>query len=185
MLWVAIGLSVAGLMFLFWQDLSFHFTSGDILVIFCAIAFAIQIVMVGLFPKELDPKPLATLQALSCFGAAAIFALLTDHPTPVIPMDTLGAAAFTGILGTALALVVQTWAQRHTPTSHAALILCTEPVWGAIASITLFGEVFTPLATLGCVFMLMSMVIPDAAVTFQILWRRRPDKPPSFGLPAR
>ena len=184
-MWLAIALSIAGLMFLFWRDLTFSFTSGDFLVVLCAIAFAVQIVMVGLFPKELDPKPMATLQALSCFGLAAIFALFTDHPALSIPVDTLGAAAFTGLLGTALALLVQTWAQRHTPTSHAALILCTEPVWGAIASVTLFGEVFTPLATLGCVFMLFSMVAPDLISTLRVLSQHRVAEPASFGLPAR
>jgi len=185
MMWAAIGLSVVGLMFLFWHDLTFSFAGGDILVILCAFAFALQIVMVGLFPKDLDPRPMATLQALACFGAAALFAVVADHPMPAIPVDTLGAAAFTGLLGTALALLVQTWAQRHTPTSHAALILCTEPVWGAIASVTLFGEVFTPLATLGCVFMLVSMVAPDLAGNIRTLFQRRVAEPASFGLPAR
>lgn len=186
MMWIAIALSVAGLMFLFWRDLTFSFTLGDGLVVLCAVAFAAQIVMVGFFPRDLDPKPMATLQALACFGAAAVFAVATDRPIPMLPADTLGAAVFTGILGTALALVVQSWAQRHTPTSHAALILCTEPVWGAVASVALFGEVFTPLATLGCVLMLVSMIAPDLAVTLRGMIRRRATpEPASFGATAR
>jgi drug/metabolite transporter (DMT)-like permease len=184
-MWMAIGLSVMGLMFLFWHDLTFNFSTGDLLVILCAFAFAIQIVMVGLFSKELDPRPMATLQALSCFGAALALAVVTDHPMPAIPLETLGAAAFTGVLGTALALLVQTWAQRHTPTSHAALILCTEPVWGAVASVTLFGEVFTPLATVGCVLMLISMVAPDLTGVVRTLHQRRMVEQATFGLPAR
>ena len=185
-MWAAITLSVAGLMFLFWRDLTFSFSVGDGLVVLCAIAFAAQIVMVGLFPKDLDPKPMATLQALACFGAAAVFTVATDRPMPSLPVDTLGAAVFTGILGTALALVVQSWAQRHTPTSHAALILCTEPVWGAIAGVTMFGEVFTPLAIIGCALMLVSMVAPDLAGTLRGLLRHRVAvEPATYGTPAR
>jgi drug/metabolite transporter (DMT)-like permease len=184
-MWVAIAFSVAGLMLLFWHDLSFSFSMGDGLVVLCAFAFAAQIVMVGMFPATLDPKPMATLQALACFGAAMIFAFISDRPLPVLPTDTLGAAAFTGLLGTALALVVQTWAQRHTSTSHAALTLCTEPVWGAIASVTLFGEVFTPLAVLGCGSMLIGMIAPDLKEVFRSFSRRREALAKPMGAPAR
>jgi drug/metabolite transporter (DMT)-like permease len=184
-MWLAIACSVAGLMLLFWHDLTLNFAAGDGLVVLCAFAFAAQIVMVGMFPKELDPKPMATLQALACFGAAAVFALFNDRPLPALPMDTLGAAAFTGLLATALALVVQTWAQRHTPTSHAALIFCTEPVWGAIAGVTLFGEVFAPLAVVGCALMLVGMVAPDLAGTFRFIVRRRNNVSAAIGVPAR
>jgi drug/metabolite transporter (DMT)-like permease len=184
-MWVAIVLSVLGLSFLFWHDLTLSFSSGDGLIVLCAFAFAAQIVMVGLFPRELDPKPMATLQALVCFGAASAFALFTDRPLPALPMDTLGAALFTGLLGTALALVVQTWAQRHTPTSHAALIFCTEPVWGAIAGMALFGEIFTPLAVVGCGLMLAGMVAPDLAGMFRSVVRRHVAEPTVVGVPAR
>ncbi len=183
-MWAAIALSVTGLMFLFWRDLTFSFSPGDGLVMLSAVAFAAQIVMVGLFPRELDPKPMATLQALACFGAAAVFALVTDRPLPALPADTLGAALFTGILATALALAVQTWAQRHTPTTHAALILCTEPVWGAIAGVMMFGEVFTPLAVIGCALMLLSMAAPDLAGILRSLRLRRAE-PANIGVPAR
>ena len=182
--WVAISLSVLGLACLFWQDLALSISTGDFLVILCAAAFAAQIVMVGFFPKQLDPRPLATLQAIACFVAAAGFAVLVDRPLPAVPLNTLGAAAFTGILATALALLVQTWAQRHTPTSHAALIFCTEPVWGALAGLALFGEVFTPLAVLGCVLMLLGMMAPDLAVLTRGMVLRRAEVG-SFGLPAR
>ena len=184
-MWVAIIFSVAGLMLLFWNDLSFSFAMGDGLVVLCAFAFAAQIVMVGMFPADLDPKPMATLQALACFGAAAFFALISDRPLPVLPTATLGAATFTGLLGTALALVVQTWAQRHTSTSHAALTLCTEPVWGAIASVMLFGEIFTPLAVVGCAAMLFGMVAPDLKGVVRTIGRRRETHTAPAGVPAR
>jgi len=182
--WAAIVLSVLGLSCLFWQDLTLSVSSGDALIVLCAFAFAAQIVMVGLFPKDIDPRPLATLQSAACFIAAAAFALLNDRPLPALPINTLGAAAFTGILATAVALVVQTWAQRHSPTSHAALIFCTEPVWGALAGLTLFGEVFTPIAVLGCALMLLGMMAPDLAGAAQKLALRRAETAP-FGLPAR
>ncbi|MCS7059751.1 MAG: DMT family transporter [Anaerolineae bacterium] len=192
--WVAIMLSVLGLTCLFWQDLTLSIASGDALVMLCAVAFALQIVMVGQFPKSIDPRPLATLQSIACFGGAAVFAMINDGvlvSPPALPMNTLGAAAFTAIFATALALLVQTWAQRHTPTSHAALIFCTEPVWGALAGLTLFGEVFTPLAVLGCTFMLLGMMMPDlSGIVREALQRRalRPQSQPAappFGLPAR
>ena len=186
-LWIAIGLSVAGLMMLFWRDLSFSLLPGDGLVVLCAFAFAAQIVMVSMFPTHIDPIPFATLQALAGLGAASLFALAVDQPLPSLPIDTLGAAIFTGLAATALALVVQSWAQRHTPTAHAALIFCTEPVWGAIAGIAMFGETFTPLAVVGCICMLISMIVPDFATTLRTLARRKlvEAEAPTLSLPAQ
>jgi drug/metabolite transporter (DMT)-like permease len=184
-MWFAIALSVAGLMLLFWHDLTFSFSLGDGLIVLCAVAFAAQIVMVGSFPRDLNPMPMATIQALACLGAAIVLALVTDRPLPALPVDTLGAAVFTGLAATALALVVQSWAQRHTPTSHAALIFCTEPVWGAIAGVAMFGEKFTPIALIGCGLMLVSMVVPDLSVALSALTRRRLLDPTTAGAPAR
>lgn len=193
--WAAVLLSVLGLTCLFWQDLTFSVAAGDILVMLCAVAFAAQIVMVGMFPKQLDPRPLATLQSLACFGGAAVFAVANDglliNP-PAVPLNTLGAAVFTALFATALALLVQTWAQRHTPASHAALIFCTEPVWGGLAGMILFGEVFTPTAVLGCALMLLGMMTPDlSSMVANLVARRRAGPPdadraaPPLGLPAR
>lgn len=184
-LWLAIGLSVSGLLLLFWNDLTFSFTLGDGLIVLCAVAFAAQIVMVGMFPRELDPMPMATLQALACCGMAMGFALAIDRPLPELPTDTLGAAVFTGLLATALALLVQTWAQRHTHASHAALIFCTEPVWGAIAGVALFSEVFTPLAIIGCLLMMASMVVPNIASAINVNADKRDQGTPTVGIPAR
>lgn len=186
--WLAILLSVLGLSCLFWQDLSLSLSSGDFLVVLCAIAFAAQIVIVGFFPARLDARPMAALQAFACFGAAAVFAVINDHPLPALPLNTLAAAAFTAVFATALALLIQTWAQRHSPASHAALIFCTEPVWGALAGLTLFGEVFTPLATLGCGLMLLGMTAPDLSgaarsLASRLALRRAQSLP--FGTPAR
>ncbi len=175
-IWAAMLLSVLGLTCLFWQDLTFSVSAGDILLVLCAVAFAAQIVMVGMFPKHLDARPLATLQALVCFGGAAVFAIANDGLLITllgVPLNTLGAAAFTAIFATALALLVQTWAQRHTPTTHAALIFCTEPVWGALAGLVLFGEVFTPIAVLGCALMLLGMMAPNLSGVALNLARRR------------
>jgi drug/metabolite transporter (DMT)-like permease len=143
--------------------------------------------MVGMFPREVAPIPMATIQAMACLVAAALFAVIVDQPLPSMPLDTLGAALFTGVAATALALVVQSWAQRHTPTSHAALIFCTEPVWGAIAGVALFNERFTLLAIMGCGFMLVSMVLPDLAVTLRTLVRRQSVEvePATHSSPAR
>lgn len=159
--WIAIALSMAGLACLFWKDVSLSVSGGDGLVLICAACFALQIVMVGMFPRHLDPKPIATFQAIACCLGASLFALVVDRPMTLPPADTFSAAVFLAVFATALALFVQAWAQKRTSTVHAGLIFCTEPVWGGMAGVLLVGEVFTPLAIAGCVLMLMSMMAPD------------------------
>jgi drug/metabolite transporter (DMT)-like permease len=44
------------------------------------------------------------------------------------------------VVATALVFAVQTWAQRHTPASRAALLFALEPVFAALAAFAFAGE---------------------------------------------
>ena len=50
------------------------------------------------------------------------------------------ALLITGIAGTTLAFLGMTWAQRYAPPTRVALILASEPVFGAIFAVMVAGE---------------------------------------------
>ncbi len=62
----------------------------------------------------------------------------------------LFAAAFTGLLATAVAFGIQTVAQRFTTSTHTALIFAAEPVFAGLFSLLLIGEMLGPRQVLGC-----------------------------------
>jgi drug/metabolite transporter (DMT)-like permease len=72
------------------------------------------------------------------------------------------AAAFTGLLATSVAFGIQTLAQRFTTTTHTALIFAAEPVFAALFSFLLIGEVLGPRQLLGCGLILAGMMAGKA-----------------------
>lgn len=135
---------------------------GDLLVLACAVSFAGQIVLVGRFAPRMNALLLTTAQIATVAMLAAVIALVWERP-PIWPPrgQPLFAALFTGLLATALAFGVQTAAQRFTTATHAALIFATEPVFAALGSYLLIGEVLSLPEWLGCGLILAGMVLAE------------------------
>ncbi|HEX5416208.1 MAG TPA: DMT family transporter [Chloroflexota bacterium] len=160
---VGIGFSTAGLWFLS-ADGSFAFGFGDLLVLGCAVAFAAHIVSISAYAPRHDPIGLAIVQT----GVVAVLAgaiTLGVEGHPVVPVGSaLSAATYTGLLGSAAVLGIQTSVQRYTSASHAALIFSLEPVFAAIFAFIIAGERLGPAGLLGGALILAGMVAAE-------LWR--------------
>lgn len=157
--WIGVGLATLGLALLsLTAQLSIQL--GDLLVLGCAFAFAAHILLLGHFA----PRHNAMLLTLGQLATVAIFsgiaALIFDEPAPLTG-QVLFAAAFTGILATALAFGIQTVAQRFTTSTHTALIFAAEPVFAGIFSLLLIGETLGPRQILGCALILGGMLVAE------------------------
>lgn len=164
--WLGVGLATVGLALLTLnQDLSVAF--GDLLVLGCAVAFAIHVLLVGHYAPRLSPLNLAAGQIMTVAILAGGLGLLVGGGIPWPPSSVWFAAIFTGLLATALAFGAQTLAQRFTSPTHTALIFATEPAFAALFSFLLIGEQLTPRALLGCGLILAGMLAAE------IRWRPR------------
>lgn len=137
--------------------------AGDLLVLGCAVAFAVQIVALGELAPRFPALPLTAWQFLAAAALGGILALAVERPAlsqlgPILP-----AALFTGLFATAGAFLVQARAQRFTSATHTALIFSTEPVFGAAAAYLLVGEVLSGLALVGCGLIVAGMLLAQLA----------------------
>ncbi|HEY4356038.1 MAG TPA: DMT family transporter [Acidobacteriaceae bacterium] len=113
---------------------------GEILTLGCAVAFAAHLLTLARVSPSMDPLRLGTLQ----IAAATVFMGLTlplgGHPhlhwTPQVAI----ALVITGLLATAAAFTIQSWAQQHLPATHTALIFTLEPVFAWLTSLFFLGE---------------------------------------------
>jgi drug/metabolite transporter (DMT)-like permease len=110
---------------------------GDGLTLIGALFYAMHITATGFFAPQVRPATLAVTQ----IGVSAVLCTLF---TPFVTHISLGlgwrvwvAIVWTAFSGTVLAFVIQSWAQRHTTSTHAAVLLCLESVFSA-----LFGVIF-------------------------------------------
>ncbi len=134
---------------------------GDVLVLACAVSFALHITAVGAFAPRMDSLALATVQIASTAVISSVAALVLEAPTWPMPAFVWGAAAFTGVLATGVAFGVQTTAQAFTTPTHTALIFATEPVFAALFGYLLAGEWLSGQAWLGCGLILAGMVVAE------------------------
>ena len=130
---------------------------GDLLVLGCAIAFALHIVLLGRWAPSLPAAPLALVQMAV---AAAVFALPAAglHQLRPPPASVWPALAITGVFASALAFFVQTWAQQHLAPTRVAVILASEPAWALLFAILLAGQRFGAQQALGAALVLVAVI---------------------------
>ena len=150
-----------GVMFLTVQrDLS-GIGLGDWLVIACAAAYACHILILGRFAAVWNIGLLAVAQisAGAVLGAATFW---WAEPVRIHWSASLWIAlAVTSLLATALAFLVQTWAQRYSSPTRTALIFSLEPLFAWLTSYLVAGEVLSRRGVTGAVLILAGILLVE------------------------
>jgi drug/metabolite transporter (DMT)-like permease len=132
---------------------------GDLLTLGCAAGFALHIVTAERVAPRYDPVPLAFWQIV----ITAIVCGLIAAASPARRLDltpwALSALIVTGVLATAVAFLVQMWAQRRTSATHVAVIFTAEPVFAALFSWLIQHEVLGPRGLLGGGLILCAVLV--------------------------
>lgn len=158
---VIAALALAGVgMFLLTDPAGGEFNFGDILTLMCAVSFAAQIYLMGLATLKHDTLAL-TFVELAATAALAGAALPFAPIHFVVTWETITALAFMAIIGTALALSVQTWAQKRTPAVRAGLIYSAEPVFAYVFAAAILGESFSSMQKIGSAIIILAVVLSE------------------------
>lgn len=140
---------------------------GDLLVFFCAIGFALQIVFTGKYAGKHDAMALTLVQLGSVSLLNFIFALLFEDVRLSFSADILlspymiFALFITSILGTALAFLAQTYFQRYTTPTRVGLIFAMEPIFAALTGVLVAGDVLTLPIIVGCGLIFSGMLLAE------------------------
>jgi drug/metabolite transporter (DMT)-like permease len=157
-------LAFTGLSLLSWDGTWNGFNTGDVLVFFCAIAFAVHMVMVDrMYEKDgaINSLHFAMVQLITVGVITLIFACLFEEvPRSLSPYGWF-AYLFDLIVGTLLAYVVQLKAQRYTPPTHVSLILSLESMFAFFFSWLVWGESLTSKVLWGAALMLAGIVVTE------------------------
>lgn len=127
-----VALAVAGLWLLSGASAS-GWNIGDTRVLLCAVAYSAHMIVLGGVGRRHDPLALTLVQLLTTALVCAGFALALERPLALpARTDVWIALLVTGVLASAVAFAVQTYAQRHIPPARTALILISEPAFGGL-----------------------------------------------------
>jgi drug/metabolite transporter (DMT)-like permease len=155
-IWIAVGLSLAGLALLSLNGWTFG--KGELLTLACAVTVAFHIIALGEWSPQHDTYELTVIQITTI----AVMCLAVSAPGGiVIPPDGMVwvTVGITAVFATAAAFFVQTWAQSLLTPSFTAVVLTMEPVFAGVFSIVFGGERPTYRAVLGFICVLAAMLI--------------------------
>jgi len=158
---LGIALACVGMYLLTVQTDILHVAPGDLLVAGCAIAYALQMLILGRFApvSNLGVLTVAQISTGALLGAATFWWV---EPARIVFSNSVWIAlAVTSLCATALAFTIQTWAQRWTSPTRTALIFATEPVFAWVTSYLLLGEVLSRRAEVGAALILAGILLVE------------------------
>ncbi len=132
---------------------------GDLLLLGCAFMFAVQIIFIDLWAKELDPLALNLVQSLVCAVLSTVGMLLTEQPTLSAIWGCWLPLCYAGILSLGVAYALQIKGQQGLSSAAASLIMSLESVFAVLFGWILLGERLSCPEWIGCILMFLAVIL--------------------------
>lgn len=157
--WAGVALSVVGLALLSGVDIGSP--TGDLLVLASAAAQALQILMVERYATRYDAVALTLVQMAACFAGFLVIALALGELEVPHGRTVWGALIVTGVFASALAYLIQVWAQRRISAARIAIVFSLETVFAGIFGYWLADDRLGWLGWGGCAVILAGIVLAE------------------------
>lgn len=164
-MWLFIAIALAG----FWllcikQDIGI--SSGDLLVFFGAIAFAVHITVIDYFnQKNTDGVLMSCIQFFTAGLLMLICMFIFEKPTIPNIMGAGGTILYAGILSCGVAYTLQILGQKHTNPTLATMLMSLESVFAALSGWLILGEKLSIKEFIGCVLIFAAVILAQLAGT--------------------
>ena len=132
---------------------------GDVLLLLCAVAFSVQILLIDRHCAGLDGLKLNCIQALVAAVLSVPWALLTETVDASRIASCWLPLGHEGVLSMGVAYTLQIVGQKRVAPSAAALLMSLESVFAALFGWLLLHETMTGAELLGCVLVFAAVVI--------------------------
>lgn len=132
---------------------------GDVLLLLCAVAFSVQILLIDRHCAGLDGLKLNCIQALVAAVLSVPWALLTETVDASRIASCWLPLGYAGILSMGVAYTLQIVGQKRVAPSAAALLMSLESVFAALFGWLLLHETMMRAEKLGCVLVFAAVVI--------------------------
>jgi len=155
--WACVVLATIGLALLSLRGWSIGF--GELLVLGSAFCFGAHIISLGKWSNGRDAYAMTVIQLAMCTLLSGLASVAEGGYSAPPDWGVWATVIFTAVVCTAMAFVVQTWAQAHMTTTKVAVILTMEVVFAAIFAIIFGGERLTLQTALGGTLVVIAMYV--------------------------
>ena len=158
-IWIAILLCLYG-SYLLSSNQSVEIQQSDSLLFIAALFFALHIICIDIFMKELNsPFLFGSIQYFIVFVLSMILAFMWEEPKLSNMQIEWFEILYTGIFSAGIGYTLQIIAQHKANPAPAAIILSMESVFAAIAGWILLNQVLDTQKILGCLAIFIGVII--------------------------
>ncbi len=158
-MWLCVVLGAIGLYLLCMTDKSFSLAFGDMLVLICAVCFAVHIMTVDYFITKADGVKLSCIQFMTSGVLGLICMAIFETPNLEAILDCWMPILYAGVLSSGVGYTFQVIAQKHAEPTVASLIMSLESAFAVLSGTILLGEIMSPREILGCVIIFSAVII--------------------------
>ena len=158
-LWISVLLAVAGMYRLCVAGEAFTIGRGEVLVLLCAFAFSVQILLVSRYSPVVDGIRLSCIEFLVSGLLSGVFMLLLEKPQLSSILQAWMPILYAGVFSCGIAYTLQVVAQKDLNPTLASLIMSLESVVSALAGWLILGQVLTAREITGCVLMFAAILL--------------------------
>lgn len=158
---LAVSMAVLG-MYLLSITNGLIFNLGDIIVFFGSVFWALQIIAVGTYTRKYSLLHLTYYEILFTALGAIPLVFLSKPITIVKAGFVFPELLYLAVACTIITNTLQLYGQKHVSNIQAAIIYLFEPVFAAILSYIILGEVFTERQLAGAVLILVAIFLSSA-----------------------
>jgi len=164
---IGVLLAMIGLWLMNTNGTIYHINLGDSLVFLGAIGFALYIVAVDIYTKKLDYVQLVFIQLITVSLMSFLMAIIYEKEALTFSYNSYvwWAVVLNGVFATALAFYLQNRFQKYSNPTKIAIIFSAEPVFGALFSYFILGEIIGIFGFMGGVSIFSGMFVAQIEKT--------------------
>lgn len=169
--WLGVLLSILGF-YLLCITRDFTLQTPDLLVLACALVFAVHIMVADKFSPVCDGVRMSSVQfaVATLLNGALALAFERDLSIAALGANILP-VLYLGIASSGIAYTLQIIGQRETPPAASSIILSLESVFGVIGAALMLGERMTLRESVGAAVVFLAVVL--AQIDFSFLKKRK------------
>lgn len=156
--WISVALASVGLYLLSCVGAA-EINKGDLLMLGCALAFAVQITLIDRLAGSLDSLRLNCIQSFVCAVLSAAVMFATEPIQGKLILDCWLPLCYAGILSMGVAYSLQIIGQRHLEPTAASLIMSLESVFAALCGWLLLHETMSASELSGCALVFAAVIL--------------------------
>ncbi len=156
--WVCVSIAAVGLYLLCINE-GFTIGKGDFLILLCAVAYAVHILVIDYFSPKVDGVKMSCLQFFICALLSIPPMVMFETPEIVSILQCWLPLFYSGVLSCGVAFTLQIIGQKYTQPTIASLLLSLESVFAVLAGMLVLHEMLTIREFLGCILMFTATIV--------------------------